>query len=233
MSGFLRCITCGKQYPLDEIRYLCTCDGLLAAQRPDGWSRSLSTAQFDARRAAPKSEADQSGVWRFREGVLDAAPAEIVTHPEGATRLYRRPPLSRWAGIEELAFKHEGENPTASFKDRGMTVALTQAVRLKARAVACASTGNTSSSLAAYAAQAGVGAVVFVPSGKVSMGKLAQTLAYGALTLKVKGDFDAAMELVMKASQSLSSFQLPRKTWYWAPGSRWLTHLGNRRGSDA
>jgi len=205
-SGWLQCIKCGTQFPLDEIRYLCTCQGLLASQRPPGWARGVSTALFDSRRLGNRSEIDQSGVWRFREGVLDAMPSEIVTHPEGATRLYRRKPLSLWAGIEELGFKHEGENPTASFKDRGMTVAITHAVRLKARAVACASTGNTSSSLAAYAAQAGLGAVVFVPSGKVSMGKLAQTLAYGALTLKVAGDFDAAMDLVMRASQALGIY---------------------------
>ncbi|HJQ36045.1 MAG TPA: threonine synthase, partial [Thermoanaerobaculia bacterium] len=96
-------------------------------------------------------------------------------------------------------FKHEGENPTGSFKDRGMTVAVTQAVRLKATAVACASTGNTSSSLAAYAAQAGLKAIVFVPAGKISSGKLAQTLAYGATCLAIRGDFDAAMRLVREA----------------------------------
>src|SRR5437773_1549711 len=97
---------------------------------------------FDARRASRKP-IDQSGVWRFREAVLDIDESQIVTHPEGATRLYER---------DGVFFKHEGENPTGSFKDRGMTVAMTQAVRVGARAVACASTGNTSASLAAYAA---------------------------------------------------------------------------------
>src|SRR5439155_11557063 len=93
-----------------------------------------------------------------------------------------------------------------SFKDRGMTVAMTQAVRLGARAVVCASTGNTSSSLAAYAAQAGLRAIVFVPAGKISTGKLAQTLAYGALCLQVRGDFDAAMRLVQEASKKLGIY---------------------------
>src|SRR5205085_10253687 len=101
---------------------------------------------------------DKSGVWRFREAVLDIDENEIITHPEGGTHLYER---------DGILFKHEGENPTGSFKDRGMTVAISQAVRLGARAVACASTGNTSSSLAAYAAQAGLRAIVFVPSGKI------------------------------------------------------------------
>jgi threonine synthase len=105
-----------------------------------------------------------------------------------------------------LYFKHEGENPTGSFKDRGMTVAITQALRLGARAVACASTGNTSASLAAYAAQAGLRSVVFVPAGKVASGKLAQTLAYGALCLQVRGDFDAAMALVREASERLGIY---------------------------
>jgi threonine synthase len=105
-----------------------------------------------------------------------------------------------------ILFKHEGENPTGSFKDRGMTVAITQAVRLGARAVACASTGNTSSSLAAYAAQAALRAIVFVPAGRIAAGKLAQTLAYGALCLQVRGDFDAAMRLVLEASQRMEMY---------------------------
>ncbi len=204
-SGWLECIRCQSQFPLDEIRYECHCGGLLSLTRPKGWAASLSPAKFDAR-ASSREDVDRSGVWRFREGVLDARPEEIVTHPEGGTHLYMRASLSKWAGVEALRFKHEGENPTGSFKDRGMTVALTQAARLGARAVACASTGNTSSSLAAYAAQAGKGAVVFVPSGKISMGKLAQTLAYGALTLQVRGDFDAAMGLVMQASKALGIY---------------------------
>ncbi|HXH90177.1 MAG TPA: threonine synthase, partial [Thermoanaerobaculia bacterium] len=107
---------------------------------------------------------------------------------------------------DTLYFKHEGENPTGSFKDRGMTVAMTQAKRLGARAVACASTGNTSASLAAYAAQAGIRPVVFIPAGKVATGKLAQTLAYGATALHVRGDFDAAMTLVREACDKLGIY---------------------------
>jgi len=151
---------------------------------------------FDQRRASRKP-IDQSGVWRFREAVLDIAEEQIITHPEGATRMYER---------DGIFFKHEGENPTGSFKDRGMTVAITDAVRLGARAVACASTGNTSASAAAYAAQAGLRAIVFIPAGKVAAGKLAQTVAYGALCLQVRGDFDAAMRLVLEASQRLGIY---------------------------
>jgi threonine synthase len=114
--------------------------------------------------------------------------------------------LSRFAGCDGLLVKHEGHNPTGSFKDRGMTAAVTQAVRLGASAVACASTGNTSASLAAYAAQAGLPGLVFVPAGKIALGKLAQTLAYGARTLLVRGDFDACLRLVQEASRELGIY---------------------------
>jgi threonine synthase len=190
---WLQCGACARRYPLDEVRYTCDCGGLLAVERP---AIALDRATVDARRLS-RAPADESGVWRFREAVLDVAVDALVTHPEGATRLYER---------GGLFFKHEGENPTGSFKDRGMTVAITQAVRLGAHAVACASTGNTSASLAAYAAQAGLPGIVFVPAGKVASGKLAQTLAYGARCLQVRGDFDAAMRLVREACDKLGIY---------------------------
>ena len=193
MSERIVCIACGHSYPVDEIRYTCDCSGLLAIERD---TIAAGPKTFDARKTS-REPIDQSGVWRFREGILDVAVSDVITHPEGATRLYER---------EGIFFKHEGENPTGSFKDRGMTVAVTQAKRTGARAVACASTGNTSASLAAYAAQAGLEAVVFIPSGKVSTGKLAQTLAYGAKCLQIRGDFDAAMALVLEASKRLGIY---------------------------
>ncbi len=203
--AWLECISCTARFDLDEVRYECDCGGLLSVERPGEWARELTTDVLDQRRAGGDG-LDASGVWRFREGVLQVDPNEIVTHPEGSTRLYRREALSRWAGIEDLSFKHEGENPTGSFKDRGMTVAMTQAVRVGASAVACASTGNTSASLAAYAGQAGLPAVVFIPAGKIAMGKLSQTLAYGARCLQIKGDFDSAMNLVREASKELGFY---------------------------
>jgi threonine synthase len=187
MIEWLQCITCGRRYDILEVRYICDCAGLLSVER-DGL---IDRNSFDDR-ATSRAPIDRSGVWRFREGVLNTQ--SVITHPEGGTRLYER---------NGLLFKHEGENPTGSFKDRGMTVAVTQAVRVKARAVACASTGNTSASLAAYAAQAGIPAIVFVPAGKVASGKLAQTLAYGARVLQIRGDFDAAMRLVRQACDHL------------------------------
>jgi len=192
MSEWLQCIGCERRFDASEIRYTCECGELLSVERDAMPNRAI----FDARLASHKT-IDKSGVWRFREAVLNVEEREIVTHPEGSTRLYER---------GGLFFKHEGENPTGSFKDRGMTVAMTQAKRLGARAVACASTGNTSASLAAYAAQAGLRAIVFIPAGKVATGKLAQTLAYGATALHIRGDFDAAMQLVREASDRLGIY---------------------------
>jgi threonine synthase len=199
MKEWLQCASCGKRFAITDVRYTCDCGGLLSVERDSvvaGASTRKQTDTFDSRRSS-RATIDQSGVWRFREAILDIDTDRIVTHPEGATRLYER---------EGLFFKHEGENPTGSFKDRGMTVAVTQAVRVGAQAVACASTGNTSASLSAYAAQAKIPAIVFVPSGKISTGKLAQTLAYGAKCLQVRGDFDAAMQLVRTACDRLGIY---------------------------
>ncbi len=215
MNEWLQCIGCGRRFDPSEVRYTCGCGELLSVERDVMPRRETFDARLSSRRTI-----DKSGVWRFREAVLEVDESEIVTHPEGATRLYKRESGVGSRGSEpgavssdprsptpdSLFFKHEGENPTGSFKDRGMTVAMTQARRLGARAVACASTGNTSASLAAYAAQAGLRAVVFIPSGKVSTGKLAQTLAYGATVLAVRGDFDAAMQLVREASDRLGIY---------------------------
>ena len=191
MSEWLQCISCASKYGELEVRYTCdACGGLLSIERDTILDRNA----FDDRRTS-WAAIDQSGVWRFREGVVNLD--RVITHPEGGTRLYER---------EGILYKHEGENPTGSFKDRGMTVAVTQAVRVNATAVACASTGNTSASLAAYAAQAGLRAIVFVPAGKVASGKLAQTLAYGATCLQIRGDFDAAMRLVREACDQLGIY---------------------------
>jgi threonine synthase len=151
---------------------------------------------------------DESGVWRFREMVLADVDANPVSHPEGNTPLFARDAVSAWTGIDVLRLKHEGHNPTGSFKDRGMTVGVTVAKRIGARAVACASTGNTSASLAAYGALASIPVLVFVPAGQVAVGKLAQTLAYGARTLLVRGDFDVCFTLVRDASEKLDVYLL-------------------------
>jgi threonine synthase len=219
-AEWLECVTCKKQYETAAVRYACDCGGLLSLEREPGALARLSPKLFEMRKLHGKQAWEQSGVWRFREGVMSTDEQSIVTHPEGNTRLYWREALDRFAGLEGVRFKHEGENPTGSFKDRGMTVAATQAVRVEASAVACASTGNTSSSLAAYAAQAKKRAIVFLPEGKVSIGKMAQTLAYGALCLQVRGDFDAAMRLVDRAATELGIYLLNSKNPFRIEGQK-------------
>ncbi|HYC32780.1 MAG TPA: pyridoxal-phosphate dependent enzyme, partial [Gemmatimonadales bacterium] len=157
------CLSCGHELPELDPRSRCpVCGGLLEIHhRPPELTRDELLRRF-AERRDQVSGAWASGVWRFREIVLPAA-EDIVSHPEGNTPLLRRDALDRWTGMTRLLLKHEGHNPTGSFKDRGMTVGVTQARRVGARAVACASTGNTSASLAAYAAQAGIPALVLVP----------------------------------------------------------------------
>jgi threonine synthase len=211
-SSIVRCAGCGASLDDRTARATCpTCGGLLAVEhRGSGLSGTELRARFDARLGAEAyrgAAAERSGVWRFRELVLPgAALDDIVSHPEGNTPLLRREAVAQFAGVSDLQLKHEGHNPTASFKDRGMTAALTQARRIGALAVACASTGNTSASLAAYAAQAGIPAFVLVPEGRVSAGKLAQTLAYGAHMIRLRGDFDDCLDLAREASERLGIY---------------------------
>jgi threonine synthase len=195
----LVCVECGASHPGLDVRYRCDCGGTLdVVHDPPATGASIGFDLFD-RRLASKERCDRSGVWRFRELVLPLATSEIVTKPEGNTNLYRSAPLASWVGIDDLTWKHEGENPTGSFKDRGMTVGISVAKRLGMDRVACASTGNTSASMASYAAMAGMKAFVFIPEGQVAFGKLSQALAYGATTIQIAGDFDVAMRLVQQA----------------------------------
>jgi len=199
-----RCEDCGAEIGEMETGGACpSCGGLLEIVHRFAERAPALLERFRARRGAIDGAA-RSGVWRYHELVLPTArERDIVTHPEGNTPLISRAAIARWATVDGLLVKHEGMNPTGSFKDRGMTVAMTQASRTGARAVACASTGNTSASLAAYAAQAGIPALVFVPTGNVALGKLAQTIAYGARTLLVRGNFDACLTLARQASDAL------------------------------
>jgi len=173
------------------VRYRCACGGLLEVRADWRWEPS-----------------DARGVWRYRSllPVLDERPP--VTLAEGGTPLLRCDRLAEWAGVRELRVKVEGANPTGSFKDRGMTVGVTLARALGARTLACASTGNTSASLAAYAARAGMPPLVLVPKGKIAMGKMAQALAFGAQVLEIEGDFDDGMRLVEEMSADGSVYLL-------------------------
>jgi threonine synthase len=203
------CDACGTVVSARDARTQCEkCGGLFSLRYDPPAERGAALrAIFDARLSAREDSPESSGVWRFRELVLpDVSDGEIVTQPEGNTPLVRRERVAAWCGIDSINLKLEGANPTGSFKDRGMTVAVTQARRVSAPAVACASTGNTSASLAAYAALAGIPALVLVPNGQVSLGKLAQTLAYGARTLLVRGDFDDCLRLARAAADKLGVY---------------------------
>ena len=204
-SSHQQCESCGTVYPERETASECAkCGGLLELAHPARTDAAWLRAAF-AKRRASMTGVESSGVWRYRELVVPSATdADIVSHPEGNTPLMHRAAVATWAGVERLLIKHEGHNPTGSFKDRGMTVAMTHARRTRASAVSCASTGNTSASLAAYAAHAGLPALVFVPAGKVAPGKIAQTLAYGARTLLVPGGFDECLALAREASAELN-----------------------------
>ena len=203
-----RCAACGTKLGELDPRTQCSCGGLLDIEHP---TPSLTggelRALFDSR-IGEGNGALASGVWRFREIVQPAAGNDVVTWTEGNTPVLAREAVSRWAGCPGLLLKHEGQNPTGSFKDRGMTVGVTQARRLGASAVACATTGNTGASLAAYAAIAGLAALVLVPRGGVAAGKLAQVMAYGARTLVVRGDFDACLRLAREAVEELGVYLL-------------------------
>jgi threonine synthase len=203
------CDDCGTVLSTSDTRAQCAkCGGLLSLRYDPPAERGPALKQvFDARLMARSDLPGSSGVWRFRELILpDVSDGEIVTQPEGNTPLVRRERVDEWCGLDSILLKLEGANPTGSFKDRGMTVAVTQARRLSAPAVACASTGNTSASLAAYAALARLPALVLVPNGQVSLGKLAQTIAYGARTLLVRGDFDDCLRLARAAAEKLGVY---------------------------
>jgi threonine synthase len=199
-ASVVQCESCGAPPAAGSLPDSCQACGALfeVLHAQPVWTGDALRREWYSRRDEP------SGVWRFRDLVM--AGVTPVSYPEGRTALLSRESVSAYAGLRQVWMKHEGLNPTGSFKDRGMTVAVTDAVRRGARAIACASTGNTSSSLAAYAALAGLPAFVFVPQGKVSTGKLAQTTAHGAKTLAVRGDFDAALDLARAASRELGVY---------------------------
>lgn len=190
----VRCMACGANWPGDRPITGCPdCGGLLDVVTTI--VGRIDPASFGQGLPEPLN---RSGVWRYRS-LLPAIPDEaVVTRWEGNTPLYRDDRLAAFAGLDAglVRIKHEGHNPTASFKDRGMTVGVSHAKAVGARMVACASTGNTSASLASYASAAGMPSLVLVPDGKISGGKLAQTVAYGARVVQVAGDFDAALALL-------------------------------------
>lgn len=203
MSIF-KCIRCGLEKPVDD-EYVCSCGGLYEVQHSFG---EVSLDYFDGKLREIGSSWN-SGVWRYKELIHPEIEQKyIVSRPEGNTNIYKRQKVAEYAGVDRLYLKHEGENPSGSFKDRGMTVGVSVALSRGATKVACASTGNTSASMAAYAAQAGLQGVVFIPEGMIAYGKLAQALAYGAKVVQVRGNFDDAMDIVKNGSKRLGFYIL-------------------------
>ena len=196
----LRCINteCAATFGLhDRLLSCAVCGELLevVVEAPSAAPADLKRTWLERR--CSYDPRDVSGVWRFRE-FLPNGYAEVVTMGEGNNSLVAGKKSASWAGLRNLRFKHLGWNPTACFKDLGMTVGVTEAVHVGARVVGCASTGNTAASLAAYAARAGLAAKVYLPAGQVSTNKLAQALDFGAEVVNVAGSFDAALEEILR-----------------------------------
>ena len=185
---WLTCIECGERFaPFDAVRYTCDdCDGLLEVRYAD-----LPT--WDDFGAGGSPESGPYGVWRYSA----ALPFEEgVSLPEGGTPLHYVPRIEDEVGVNNLRIKHEGMNPTGSFKDRGMTVGVRVAKEVGVDRLACASTGNTSAALAAYGARGGMETLVLLPAGKVAAGKVAQASLHGARILEVDGNFDSCLDIV-------------------------------------
>ncbi len=196
------CVDCKRKYSIDKASYLCQCGGLLDFNvNLDELPETVSLEEFD-RRAQEALPGKSSGVWRYKELVLpDISDDHIISTLEGNTKLYDVPKMASEIGVDSLQIKHEGDNPSGSFKDRGMTVAVSHANDKSEKVLACASTGNTSASMAVYAAMAGLKAIVLIPEAKITVSKLAQALAYGAVTVELEGDFDDCMELILEGAR--------------------------------
>jgi threonine synthase len=196
----LQCIDCHATYDPTEIIYTCpSCGGLLEVVYDP------ASIEIDFHRSG-----ECRSVWKYR--ALLPVDIEPVTIQEGGTPLYRLRRLlmdtDANSNSREIFVKHEGLNPTGSFKDRGMTVGVSKAIELGMKTVACASTGNTSASLATYAARAGIPAVVLLPGGKVALGKVAQALIHGAKVLNIRGNFDEALKLVRQVCDEYGFYLL-------------------------
>lgn len=212
MSAELICFEsrCRARFPITEVIYNCPrCGGLLECTYPGRSADPATLKRVWRERRMSNAKLDQSGVWRYREIIpfLDNYDP-VVSLREGNTPLLDAPRAASFAGLDRLVFKHQGFNPTGSFKDNGMTCGATQAVRLGMKRVACVSTGNTSASMAAYSSAAGLQPIVFIPYGNISYGKLAQALEYGARTLQVEANFDQILALVMKLADRLGIYIL-------------------------
>lgn len=186
---FFKCINCNFKFESEKIEYDCPkCGDLLDVAYDAEELKGLVSKELLEERPI--------SVWRYREFLPVRDRSKIVALGEGGTTLHACENLGKLLGVKKLFVKNEGENPTGSFKDRGMTVAVSRALEEGAKAVACASTGNTSASLAAYAAKAGIQSIVLIPEGKVALGKFVQAIIHGAKIVQISGNFDDALMAV-------------------------------------
>ena len=210
---FQRCIYphCGGTLPLEDTSFHCPKCGDLMDVAYD-WPRLPvpgSLREFEKKWSSRTDPLNFSGVWRFRELLPFAEAAQILTIGEGQTILQKADAVGTYVGSNsgQLYLQYEGLNPSGSFKDNGMTAAFTHARMVGARRAACASTGNTSASLAIYcSATSLMRAIIFIGSGKIAYGKLAQALDHGALTVQIAGDFDDALARVQQVSKQLGIY---------------------------
>ena len=212
-TAFQRCIhaDCGATAALDDTSFRCPkCDSLMDVAYD--WDRvrpPKSLKEFESKWSRRMEPLEFSGVWRFRELFPFAQDQDIVTIGEGQTLTQRADTVGAYAGMNagRLFLQYEGMNPSGSFKDNGMTAAFAHARSVGARRAACASTGNTSASLSIYCASSDqMRAIIFIGSGKISYGKLAQALDHGALTIQIAGDFDDALARVQQVSKRLGIY---------------------------
>jgi len=212
MSAELICFSerCRARFPITEPIYNCpNCGSLLEAHYSGARTPAALLKTLWRGRRTSNAPLDQSGVWRYREIIpfLDNYDS-VVTLREGNTPLLPARKAAEYGGLDYLVFKHQGFNPTGSFKDNGMTCGASQAIRLGMTRVACVSTGNTSASMAAYSSAAGLQPIIFIPHGNISYGKLAQALEYGAKTLQVEANFDEILKLVRVLAERLGIYLL-------------------------
>jgi threonine synthase len=199
-----------ERFPIDEVIYTSPVSGsLLEIQFPAPAQDGPALRKLWRERRMSNHPLDRSGVWRYREFLPFWPDFEhVVTLSEGNTPILDAPAAAAYAGLDALAFKHQGYNPTGSFKDNGMTCGVAQARHLGMTRVACVSTGNTSASMAAYASAGGLQPIIFIPNGNIAYGKLAQALEYGARTLQVEANFDQILALVRTLAEKLGIYLL-------------------------
>lgn len=213
---YLECIECGSTYQPNQIIYKCEkCGDLLSVKYDEELLKPDIIKAWRKRRFY---------VWRYRELLPITDWNKIVSLGEGGTNLLKCPRLADRIGLKHVFIKNEGENPTGSFKDRGMTVGVSKALELSVKRVACASTGNTSASLAAYAARAGLECIILIPSGKIAFGKLIQAIVHGARVIQILGNFDEALKIVEEICQILKIYLMNSINPYRLEGQKTIAY---------